>query len=343
MGKNGCGKTNLLDAIYYLSFTKSAINPFDTQNIYWGQTGFMIKGSFQTHGQAREVTCSLQVGEKKLIREDGQDCERFSEHVGKYPVVLIAPQDIELIWDGSELRRKFFDTLICQVDKVYLENLIVSNHQLKQRNSLLRAAEKGPLDMVLLESYDQNLITSGLYIHEKRKSMLAGFVSRFRQHYQFLVANPAEEAEIQYKSDLSTHDFAGLLRSNLTRDRALQRTTVGIHRDDFNFLLHEQELKRVGSQGQQKSFLIGLKLAEFQILAEAKGSKPILLLDDIFDKLDDFRIQQLMKLVNQGVFGQLFITDARAGRCEQVLTEAGVEAQLYLLENGTFVKRWLGK
>lgn len=303
----------------------------------------MIKGSFETHGQVREVLCSLQVGEKKLIREDGQEYGRFSEHLGKYPVVLIAPQDIELIWDGSELRRKFFDTLICQVDKVYLENLIIYNHQLKQRNSLLRATEKEPLDMVLLESYDQNLITAGQYIHEKRKNLLAGFVSRFRHHYKFLVGGSDEEAEILYKSDLLTHDFAGLLRSNLTRDRALQRTTVGIHRDDFTFLLNEQELKRVGSQGQQKSFLIGLKLAEFQILAEVKGSKPILLLDDIFDKLDDFRIQQLMKLVNQGAFGQLFITDARAARCEQVLMEAKVDAHLYLLENGTFVRQWLGK
>lgn len=342
LGNNGTGKTNLLDAIYYLSFTKSAINPYDLQNVCHGQNGFLIKGTFAIGTKLKEVMCSYQQGEKKIVREDDQDSVKFSEHVGKYPVVLIAPQDIELIWDGSELRRRFFDTLLSQLDRQYLENLIVYNHQLKQRNSLLRSfAESGKVDADLLESYDLKIAESGTYIHKIRKGFLNDFIPKFKSHYDFLVSESEEKANIQYRSGLEEASFSNLLKKNLQRDLILQRTTVGIHRDDFLFELNEQELKRVGSQGQQKSFLIGLKLTEFQILAEQKQFKPILLLDDIFDKLDDLRIQQLMKLVSQGTFGQLFITDARQGRSKQILSEAGIGARLFVLENGTFNQEWL--
>jgi len=339
LGKNGSGKTNLLDAIYYLSFTKSAVNPYDLQNIRTGQPGFFIKGLFDIGGKQKEVVCSFQQGEKKILREDSQDYTRFSEHLGKYPIVLIAPQDIELIWDGAELRRKFFDTLISQLDRQYLDNLIIYNHQLKQRNSFLRTfSERGNVDQDLLESYDEKIILTGDYIFKTRSERLLEFIPKFKQHYNFLVRESDEIADIHYKTDLKNGDFQSLLKKNLQRDLILQRTSVGIHRDDFLFTLKGQELKRVGSQGQQKSFLIGLKLTEFEILAEQKRMKPILLLDDIFDKLDDFRIHQLMKLVSQGTFGQLFITDARKGRSEQILKEAGIKACLYVLENGTFTK-----
>jgi DNA replication and repair protein RecF len=342
LGNNGIGKTNLLDAIYYLSFTKSAINPYDLQNIHHGQNGFLIKGTFGMGTKQKEVMCSYQQGEKKIVREDDQEPVKFSEHIGKYPVVLIAPQDIELIWDGSELRRRFFDTLISQLDRQYLENLIVYNHQLKQRNSLFRSfSDSGKVDTDLLESYDVKIADSGTYIHKIRKSFLNEFIPKFNQHYEFLVRESAEKATIHYRSDLDEASFSALLKKNLQRDLILQRTTSGIHRDDFLFVLNEQELKRVGSQGQQKSFLIGLKLTEFQILAEQKMVKPILLLDDIFDKLDDLRIQQLMKLVSKGTFGQLFITDARQGRSKQILSEAGIGARLFVLENSTFNQEWL--
>jgi DNA replication and repair protein RecF len=342
LGNNGIGKTNLLDAICYLSFTKSAINPYDQQNIHHGQNGFLIKGTFKVGDKQKEVICSYQQGEKKVVREDDQEPVKFSEHIGKYPVVLIAPQDIELIWDGSELRRRFFDTLISQLDRQYLENLIVYNHQLKQRNSLLRSfSESGTVDTDLLESYDFRIAESGTYIHEIRKTFLNQFIPKFKQHYQFLVGDSDEKANIHYRSDLEEITFSVLLKKNLQRDLILQRTSTGIHRDDFLFVLNEQELKRVGSQGQQKSFLIGLKLTEFEILAERKQVKPILLLDDIFDKLDDLRIQQLMGLVSQGMFGQLFITDARQGRSKQILGESGISAHLFVLENGNFHQEWL--
>ncbi|MFM7429439.1 MAG: DNA replication/repair protein RecF [Flammeovirgaceae bacterium] len=342
LGKNGRGKTSLLDAIHYLSFTKGAINPADAQNIRDGEQQFVIRGEFEmlkadnnviSHvlespspglprvsrgeragvGQMRSIICAYTLGQKKIINEDGRDYTKFSEHVGKYPVVLIAPQDIELIWDGSEMRRKFFDSVISQLDKVYLENLIIYTNQLKQRNSLLRAfAESGKTDHDLLASYDQKLVPAANFIFKKRKDFLIEFFPFFQQHYNYLVGQSNEHVSIQYQSDLSGTNFATLLSQNLQRDIVLQRTSTGIHRDDFDFKINGFELKRHGSQGQQKSFLIALKLAEFQVIAEKKKFKPILLLDDIFDKLDDERIHQLMRLVAQGTFGQLFITDARA-------------------------------
>jgi DNA replication and repair protein RecF len=336
LGKNGSGKTNLLDAIYYLSFTKSAINPSDSQNVQQGQNQFINKGEFELNGRKKEVICSFQLGQKKVIREDGQDYIKFSEHVGKYPVVLIAPQDIELIWDGSEMRRKFFDTLISQLDKIYLENLIAYTNHLKQRNSLLRMfSETGSVDRDLLASYDQQIIPAGNYINTKRQNFVVDFLPFLTKHYKFL-SESNEEVNIQYKSDLQKTDFESLLQTHLQRDILLQRTSTGVHRDDFDFQMNGNELKKFGSQGQQKSFLIALKLAEFQCIAEAKQFKPIVLLDDIFDKLDDQRIRQLMRLVSQGAFGQLFLTDARQTRSQEILKEAQVGAQVFKVENGTF-------
>ena len=339
LGNNGSGKTNLLDAIHYLAFTKSAVNPSDTQNIRQGQTQFMVKGDFLMAGKTKEVLCSFQYGQKKIVREDGQDYLKFSEHVGKYPAVLIAPQDIELIWDGSEMRRKFFDSLISQLDKTYLENLICYTNQLKQRNSLLRMfSESGKVDHDLLSTYDDQIISAGKSIYKLRKEFLVQFLPFFKQHYHFLAGDVREEVSISYRSDLETSDFGELLKRNFQKDMILQRTSSGIHRDDFLFTLNNSELKRYGSQGQQKSFLIGLKLAEFQSIAERKGFKPLLLLDDIFDKLDDLRIHKLMILIAQGQFGQLFITDAREGRSKEILKQAKVTAQMFNVLDGKLIR-----
>lgn len=335
LGNNGSGKTNLLDAIHYLAFTKSAVNPSDAQNIRHGQMQFVVKGDFLMKDKQKEVVCSFQQGQKKIIREDGQDYLKFSEHVGKYPAVLIAPQDIELIWNGSELRRKFFDSLISQLDKAYLENLIIYTNQLKQRNSLLKMFfENGKVDYDLLSTYDDQIVRTGKFIHKLRKEFLLEFLPYFKQHYHFLAGDVREEVNILYRSDLHISDFEELLKKNLQRDIILQRTSSGIHRDDFQFTLNHGELKRFGSQGQQKSFLIGLKLAEFQCIAERKGFKPLLLLDDIFDKLDDLRIHKLMLLIAKGSFGQLFITDARQGRSKEILSVANLKAQLFTVESG---------
>jgi DNA replication and repair protein RecF len=335
LGKNGCGKTNLLDAIHYLAFTKSAINPSDIQNIRFEQNQFLVKGRFSVEGRLKEIVCAYQQGQKKNVREDDQDYLKFSDHVGKYPVVLITPQDIELIWGGGEQRRRFFDTLLSQLDRFYLENLIIYNHQVKQRNSLLRKfSEAGSVDSDLLGSYDHRICIAGNYIHQSRKNLLKEFIPKFKKHYRFIAQESEENIEVEYRSDLDQADFATQLKNHIHRDILLQRTTCGIHRDDFLFLLNGGELKKFGSQGQQKSFLISLKLSEFEVIAEKKGLKPILLLDDIFDKLDDSRIHHLMKLVAEGMFGQLFITDARLDRSSSILKEAGIEAKIFVVENG---------
>ena len=334
LGMNGSGKSNLLDAINYLSFTKSAINPSDPQNIRSGEQQFFIKGEFVKGNHHHQVVCSYQTG-KKIIREDEQECTRFSEHIGKYPVVLVAPNDIELIWDGSEMRRKFFDSLLSQIDRNYLDNLVVYAQYLKQRNSLLRIfSERGKIDADMLETYDDKLVPAGEYIYRKRKEFVTQFLPLFENHYRFLAGETQESVRVVYRSQLDAGDFAGELKKNLQRDIFLQRTSCGVHRDDFLFTINEGELRRFGSQGQQKSFLIGLKLTEFQLISEGLGIKPLLLLDDIFDKLDDARIQKLMLLVANGTFGQLFITDARTGRSKGILEETGVKAQLWDVSSG---------
>lgn len=336
-GLNGSGKTNLLDAIYYLSLTKSASSASDLQNIRQGENQFFIKGQFLTKKNQTEVLCSFIQGSKKLMSEDGTEYKKMAEHIGKYPLVMIAPNDIELIWDGSEQRRKFFDGLLSQMDAAYLENLIVYSQVLRQRNGMLRLfSERGSVDQDLLDSYDVRLIPAARFIHEKRKSFLVKYHPLFEKWYKQLAGREAKEkVSITYRSDLEEVDFAELLKKNLQRDIVLQRTSSGIHRDDFLFALNAGELKKFGSQGQQKSFLIGLKLAEFQVLEQTSRKRPLLLLDDIFDKLDDNRIVKLMSLVSEGSFGQIFITDARSGRSREILKEAGVKARVFEVEEGT--------
>jgi DNA replication and repair protein RecF len=337
LGKNGSGKTNLLDAIYYLSFTKSSLLATDSQNIKTGQNFFSIKGTF---GNDREVQCSFQLGQKKVMKENGNDYSRLSEHIGKYPAVLIAPNDIGLIWDGSEVRRRFIDSMISQVNREYLERLITYTGHLKMRNSLLkRFAEKGSIDHDLLESCDRQLIPAGDFIAKTRQEFLSNFSPYFQRHYSFLSNSSSETVSINYRSGTDEDTLSDALEKNLNRDIILQRTTMGAHRDDFIFTLDGFELKRHGSQGQQKSFLIGLKLAEFDVLATHKGFKPLLLLDDIFDKLDDDRISRLIGLVDSGTFGQLFISDARPDRSSELLKLARITSEKFIVDNGTIKKQ----
>ena len=333
-GKNGSGKTNLLEAIHYLCFTKGRFLSSDPSNIRRSQEHFFIKGIFEKNKKSVDVTCSFSITSKKNISENGEEYTRFSEHIGKYPLVLVAPNDNELIGEGGEVRRKFFDTLISQVDKEYLENLISYQAHVRQRNSLLRMfSERGSIDKDLIDSYDEKIVATGTILFKKRSDFIEEYLPLLSDKYNFLAQDLSERAGIQYKSDLKEIDFKKELKSKLDKDIALGRTTVGVHRDDFLFTLNDHELKRFGSQGQQKSFLIALKLAEFDYLLTKKGVKPLVLLDDIFDKLDDDRIHQLMKLVTSGVFGQIFITDARPARSLEVLKETGVKSQNFIVEN----------
>jgi DNA replication and repair protein RecF len=327
VGPNGCGKTNFLDAIHYLSFTKGALPAGDAQSVRKNETWFSIKGWFDRPGATSEVVCSF-AQQKKTVLENQTGYARLSEHVGKYPVVMISPHDIELIWAGSEGRRRFFDTLLAQLDRAYLQNLIVYTHALKQRNALLQLfAQQNKTDYDLLAQYTRQLVEAGARLHHARARQLKMFLPRCAAHYQALSQNPDEAVTIRYRSEVDEYPLADLFERNFERDRLLQRTTAGIHRDDYIFEIAGMEMKKFGSQGQQKSFLIALKLAEYEVLAAAKGFKPLLLLDDIFDKLDDQRMHQLMDSVAASTFGQIFITDARPERSRQIAAALPFAAQ----------------
>ncbi len=328
LGKNGSGKTNLLEAIHYLCFTKGSAPSDDAATVRHGESGFRLSGLFEKEGKKWEVGCSYYEGKKKMS-ENSTEYTRFSEHIGKYPLVWVAPNDIELIWTGGEIRRRFFDTLLSQVDREYLSNLITYQAQLRQRNSALKMfAERGSVDQDLLDSYDEKLVSTGHLIYNRRKNFIREYAPLLAKRYAFLSGGAGEEIELVYSSELGTTDFASELKSRLTRDLALGRTTIGIHRDEIEFNLNGYELRRYGSQGQQKSFLIGLKLAEFDFLTTHRNTKPLILLDDIFDKLDDDRIHRLMQLVADGAFRQIFITDARPERTREMLKRSGVDAQM---------------
>jgi DNA replication and repair protein RecF len=340
LGDNGSGKTNLLDAIHYLSFTRTSLNSTDAENVTTGESWFSIRGGLASNGKNVDVSCTYQTGQKKSFFENGIEYTRLSAHIGKYPAVLIAPADIELVWNGSEVRRKFFDTLISQVDRDYLDNLIAYNAHLKMRNSMLRLfGEKGKVDQDLLEANDSRLAPVANLIHARRQSFIKGFAPLLASGYRSVSPSDEEAAAIEYKSELASSDFASLLQKNFQRDLVLQRTSAGIHRDDFDFRLNGFELKRYGSQGQQKSFLLGLKLAEFNVIAKAKQFKPILLLDDIFDKLDNARITRLIAMMHSETFGQIFLTDARPDRTRELLGNAGVGSRMFSVESGNLSPR----
>ncbi|MFZ2905963.1 MAG: DNA replication/repair protein RecF [Cyclobacteriaceae bacterium] len=339
LGLNGSGKTNLLDAIYYLSFTKSFLSTSDSQTIRHETDSFLVSGSFDFDGTKREVSCQIQTGHKKIFREDGRDYEKISDHIGKYPVVLISPSDIDLIKEGSEVRRKFFDSMIAQIDQSYLQFLMEYHHCLKQRNSLLHMfQERQHSDPVLIDTYDQQLVRTGSEIFKKRKEFVAEFLPVLNSSFNILV-DQKEAATLTYQSDLFEGDFMAALKSSFGKDMALQRTSVGVHRDDYAFGFAHGDLKRLGSQGQQKSFLVALKLANVEVIKKHKGFNPILLLDDIFDKLDDLRIGRLLKIVAGKNYGQLFITDAGPERTEALLREIGVQADIFEVKAGSIKQK----
>lgn len=335
VGKNGCGKTNLLDAIHYLSLTRSAFSSADQYSIRHGEKFFSVKGSF-SNGKSgdNDVLCAVQTGSKKVFKEGSNEYLKLSDHLGKYPVVLIAPDDTALVKEGSEERRKFFDSIIAQLDRSYLEALIEYNHALKQRNSLLKMfADNNSFDAIVLESYDKVLKQTGQIIYGKRSVFINEFLPVFQRFYNFIV--DGEVVGLSYDSELNTTSYQQGLTNSRQKDLFLQRTNFGVHRDDFHFTLGEADLKRLGSQGQQKSFVIALKLAQFALIQAHKHLKPILLLDDIFDKLDDFRIEKLLTLIKNDEFGQLFITDARPDRTAMLLGQINVPARIFSVENGT--------
>ncbi len=319
VGANGIGKTNILDAIYHLSFGKSYFNPVATQNIRHGEDFFMIDGEFQKNGQNEKIVCSLKKGLAKMIKRNGKAYDRLSDHIGFLPLVIISPADRDLIIEGSDTRRKFMDGVISQSDKPYLQDLIHYNKVLAQRNSLLKYfAANRTFDPSNLQVYDEQLDRYGMEIFKKRKAFLEAFIPIFREQYK-AISGDKEDVDLNYNSSLREEGLLRLLELHIERDRALQYTSVGIHKDDLSFEIAGHPIKKFGSQGQQKSFLIALKFAQFRFIKEQAQTTPILLLDDIFDKLDEHRVAHIVALVNNQNFGQIFISDTHVERTESVI------------------------
>lgn len=332
IGNNGIGKTNLLDAIHYLSLCKSYFNPLDTQNIRHDADFFAIHGTCLRNPDSVDlVQCIQKRNQRKKFLLNKKEYDRLADHIGNFPLVMISPYDSDLINDGSEIRRKYIDSVISQFDKVYLDNLINYNKALYQRNSLLKSfAVNGYFDEATMESWDEQLIRIGALIYEKRELFLNQVIPIFR-HYFKLISGGSETVDIRYQSQLMEGSFRNLMSKALSRDRAAQYTTTGIHKDDLDLEIDGFPIKKYGSQGQQKSFLISIKLAQFEYTRNIKGFEPVLLLDDVFDKLDDLRVQQLIKLVSENSFGQVFITDTSETRIRNIFDAMDIDHKIFIL------------
>ncbi|WMJ71749.1 DNA replication/repair protein RecF [Cytophagaceae bacterium ABcell3] len=334
-GPNGSGKTNILDAIYYLAITKSAFNAQDAMSIKEGEKFFMVNGVFNKNNTAYRVACSVKQGQKKVVQVDKVPYDKISSHIGKFPVVIITPYDTDLIREGSEGRRKFIDNMISQTDSSYLSVLLQYNHVLKQRNSLLKlSASKSEVpDRNLFDIYDRQLLALGQEVYQKRTAFIAGFEPIFYDKY-LDIANNKEEVSLTYSSQRSDPYFEKKFYDSFQKDVILQRTRMGVHRDDLIFSVNEKPVKNYGSQGQQKSYVTALKLAQYEMIKNILNIKPILLLDDIFDKLDEFRISKLLKMVTEGQAGQIFITDARIEKSRWLFDKINAEIRIFKINNG---------
>lgn len=330
-GNNGVGKTNLLDAIHYLCFTKSYFTRLDYVNVQQGRQGFRIDGELEVSGKTEKAICIFRETGKKEFSIDEVPYERFADHIGRYPCVIIAPDDIQIISGGSEERRRLLDALLSQLDSGYLQHLITYNRVLQQRNSVLKNfTETGLKDFALLDVLDEQLIKPGEYISEKRKEFLIAFLPDVKKLYME-IARQYENVELLYQSELLQLSFIELMNFNRAKDLSAFRTTGGIHRDDLIFNLDNQPFKNLASQGQRKSLLFALKLAEMDTLKQSKGFSPILLLDDVFEKLDEERIANLLQRVCVQNEGQVFITDTNEERLRKHLDTLTINYKLIQL------------
>ena len=333
VGDNGVGKTNILDAIYHLSFGKSYFNPISSQNIRHGEDFFVIDGTFEKEGREEKVVCSLKKNHKKIIKRNGKAYERFADHIGFLPLVIISPADRDLIIEGSETRRKFIDGVISQSDKDYLQYLINYNKVVSQRNALLKYfAANRTYNKDTLAVYNEQLNTYGTVIFEKRTEFLKAFIPIFQEQYEAITGG-TEQVGLSYESKLLDHQLIDLLEKNIDKDRALQYTSVGVHKDDLSFEISGYPIKKFGSQGQQKSYLIALKFAQFHFMKAQSHVTPLLILDDIFDKLDENRVSHIIGMVNNENFGQIFISDTHAERTEEIVKKIHQSYKIVKLSN----------
>ena len=338
IGLNGQGKTNILDAIYYLSFTKSAYNSIDSQNIHHDEDMAMVQGKYMIDNEEEVITCCIKRGVKKQFRRGKKDYKRLLDHIGLIPLVMVSPQDNELVVEGSDERRRFVDGVISQYSKTYLEHLTTYNALLKQRNALLKQYADAPVEslpVALFEVLEQQMVMHAHPIYKARVRFIEQFTPYFQEVYA-AISGAKEMVSLVYQSQLHERDLEEALARTRSRDLLLGWTSQGVHKDELAMNLGDYPLKRVGSQGQQKSYLLAMKLGQALFLntEHAMGKKPILLLDDIFDKLDSERVERIVKLVSSQRFGQIFITDTDRQHLTSILREQVNEAKVWHVENG---------
>jgi len=331
IGNNGMGKTNILDAIYFLSFCKSHSNSIDSQNILHNSELCFIQGKYLLAEKYEVIYCGIKHRQKKQFKRNKKEYERLSDHIGLLPLVLVSPDDSVLISEGSDERRKFVDGVISQYNKTYLNQLIQYNNALKQRNALIK--NENPIDIPLLEIWEDQMAMYGTYIYEQRKLFIDEFVPIFQNFYTY-ISGGNERISLTYHSQHEEQDIKARMIATRDRDRILGYSTQGIHKDELEMLLEEYPIKRVGSQGQNKTYLISLKLAQFDFLKRTHHLSPLLLLDDIFDKLDSQRVTKIVELVSGETFGQIFITDTNREHLDLILQQLGQEAAIFMVENG---------
>ncbi len=338
VGANGAGKTNLLDAIHYLSFCKSYFNRSDRYNILNERTFFRLEAEFEVAGLLEAVIAKIVKGKKKEISRNDLVYTKIADHIGLLPLVMIAPDDVQLIKEGSEERRRLLDSTICQLNPLYLQNLMRYNKLLQQRNAALKKfGEIGQTDHALLDIYDKQIAPLGTFIHQTRQEQLQYLASHLQTFYA-AISQQKESIQCQYQSTLNEGDFLTQLSSARRKDCLLQRTTQGIHKDDLLFQINDYPLKKYGSQGQQKSFLLAIKLAIYQVIKNQKQQFPILLLDDIFDKLDGERLEQLVRLIIGENFGQVFISDTQLERMTSIFDKFVSDYKVFMIEDGQVLR-----
>jgi DNA replication and repair protein RecF len=331
VGNNGVGKTNILDAIHYLSMTKSFFNSVENMSIRHGEDFFIVSGVFNGEDGDSNIVCSFMKQKQKSLKCNGKEYERFSDHVGRYPAVMVSPADSVLVTGGSEERRRFLNMIISQYDHQYLDALMYYNRALLGRNKLLKEyAYTTRFDEEMISSFDYQLARYGTLIHKARISLIERLVPIFQDYYN-IISKSREEVQLNYRSQLNGDDLTILLSANRDRDRQLQYTTSGIHKDDLEFMMGGHPVKQLGSQGQQKSYLVALKLAKFSYIADMSGTAPMLLLDDLFDKFDADRVEQMINLVGNHRFGQIFITDTHQSRLQQILEDSPTDYKLFMI------------
>jgi DNA replication and repair protein RecF len=335
VGNNGVGKTNILDAIHYLSLTKSFFNNIDSISVRHGEEYFIINGTFVRNGDEDQIYCAFQKQKQKVLKKNSKEYQKLAEHIGKFPVVMISPADSALISEGSEERRKFLNKIISQYNAEYLDSVLKYSKALQHRNRLLKDFKtSGKFDNDALQIWDSQLVKYGTYVFRERKSLVEELIPVFQEHYS-MICSGKEKVRLSYKSHLSEGSFSEALVNSVSKDRFLEYTTIGIHKDDLLLEMNDHPVKSLGSQGQQKSYLVALKLAKFDYISRKSGISPILLLDDIFDKFDAERVEQIIRLVGNQKFGQIFITDTHQSRLHEILSSHDADYKLFRINNNS--------